>query len=302
LLAHYETTPLTSFKQSLEKTFPEVDVRFAPGVQIHRYIPLVDPDVVVDPRTGSSGFSMEFWKNMSHSGTPILTEHRPSSLLICYDGLPPELTTGERYSYRGQAVLTPKTTGLHSFSLSTCGPAKLILDGNVLIDIERRWDSPKSTLFMSYASPEERVRIFMEAGRQYTVTVEAISREPEPLNFSYFGEMRREEVMDGARLGFMEETTGDLVQEAVDLAKASDVVIMVVGRDRDWETETSDIDSLGLPGDTNALIEKVLEVNSNVIIAIQAGGPVAMPWIDQASTIVHVSRQALLPSNARIAH
>lgn len=87
---------------------------------------------------------------MKHEGTPFMTEHRPSSNLVCYGGLPPELTTGERYSYRAEAILTPKTTGIHQVSLSRCGPGKLILDGKVIVNIERRWWSPKSSLFMSY--------------------------------------------------------------------------------------------------------------------------------------------------------
>lgn len=225
---------------------------------------------------------------MDHSGKPFMVEHRPSSNLVCYDGLPPELTTGERYSYRGRTIITPKTTGVHEFSLSSCGPGKLILDGNVIIDIERHWWSPKSALFMSYGSPEERVSVHMEAGKSYELLLESISREPKPYDLDYMAMLEREEVQDGGRIGFLENpgNLDEFFQEAIDLTQKSDIAIVVVGKDHEWETETSDMVSMDLPGRSNELIEAVASVNPNTIVVNQTGSPIRMPWKDQVSAIV----------------
>lgn len=288
LLPHYSTIPKDCFAEAVKEDV-SVHVSYAPGLLSHRYTPLVDPAVMVDPRTGTSGFTMEFWTNMNHEGKVELTEHRPSSHLVCYDGLPPSLTTGERYSYRATTTLTPKTTGLHTFSLSTCGPGKLILDGEILIDIDRHANSPKSSLFMSYGSPEERTEKRLEGGRSYELVFQAISRELQQQKFSYHGDMLREEIMDGGRVGFMEEVQGDLFAEAIELAQESDLAVVVVGRNNEWETETSDIVSMELPLDMNRLISEVLKVNPNTVVVNQTGGPVSMPWINEASTVVQVS-------------
>ncbi|KPM35415.1 Beta-glucosidase B [Neonectria ditissima] len=285
---HYRTTPYQSLKTAILKRHPDATVETQQGILTHRYLPLLDPAVMKNPVTGDNGFALSLWRNMTHTGEPFMVEARPSSNLVCYDGLPPELTTGERYSYRGRSIVTPKTTGLHQFSLSSCGPGKLFLDGKLLIDIERRWWSPKSALFMSYGSPEHRVDVHMEAGKSYELLLESISREPKPYDLTYTGMLEREEVQDGGRIGFL-ENPGDLekrFQGAVDLAKSSDVVVVVVGKDHEWETETSDMVSMSLPGRSDELITAVSKVHPNVIVVNQTGSPITMPWESQVSTIV----------------
>ncbi|KAM0227093.1 hypothetical protein ACHAPO_011824 [Fusarium lateritium] len=288
LAPHYRTTPFQSIKTEISAKFPTASVQAHAGILTHRYTPLVDPAAMRNPETGKAGFLLSLYRNMSHSGEPFMVENRPSSNLVCYDGLPAELTTGERYSYRGRTIITPKTTGLHEFSLSSCGPGKLILDGKVIIDIERHWWSPKSALFMSYGSPEERVKIHMEAGREYELLLESVSREPKPYDMDYMAELEREEVQDGGRIGFM-ENPGDLdefYQKAVDLAQESDVAIVVVGKDHEWETETSDMVSMDLPARSNEFISAVAQANPNIIVVNQTGSPITMPWKDEVSTIV----------------
>tara|TARA_R110002060_G_scaffold58549_1_gene68518 strand:+ start:1363 stop:2370 length:1008 start_codon:yes stop_codon:yes gene_type:complete len=287
LLAHYSTNPKDCFVEAV-KGDSSIEISHAPGLLAHRYIPLIDPSIMTNPKTREPGFFMEWWTNTKHEGNVIHTENRPSSHLICYDGLPPCLTTGDRYSYRATTILTPKTSGLHTFSLSTCGPGKLILDDEVLLDIDRHANSPKSSLFMSYGSPEERIERKMEAGRSYKLVFQAVSREPKRQEFTYHGDMLREEIMDGGRVGFFEQVTANSFDEAIALARESDLVIVVVGRNNEWETETSDIISMELPLDTNSLISEVLKVNKNTVLVNQTGGPVSMPWIQEASTVVQV--------------
>lgn len=285
---HYRTTPYQSLKTEIQKKYPNATVQTRQGILKHRYLPLLGSSVMKNPVTGESGFVLSLWRNMTHSGEPFMVEHRPSSNLVCYDGLPPELTTGERYSYRGRCIVTPKTSGVHQFSLSSCGPGKLYLNGKLLVDIERHWWSPKSPLFMSYGSPEERVDIEMEAGKEYELLLESVSREPKPYDISYTGELEREEVQDGGRIGFL-ENPGDLdklLQDAVDLAKASDVAIVVVGKDHEWESETSDMVSMSLPGRSDELIAAVARVNPNTIVVNQTGSPITMPWESEVGAIV----------------
>ncbi|XWW92475.1 hypothetical protein V2A60_000398 [Cordyceps javanica] len=213
LVAHHRTPPYYSIKAEVAKKFPNTQVFTHAGVPAHRYLPLLDEGVMKNPETGERG---------------------PSSNPVCYDGLPLELTCGERYYYHGRCTVTPKTTGIHQFSFSSCGPGKLVLDGKTFIDIERHRWSPESALFMIYGSPEERADVYMEASRSYELLLESLSREPEPCNMDYMsGDLEREEIRDGGRIGFL-ENQGDLdafFGEAVELARSSDVVILVVGKD-----------------------------------------------------------------------
>ncbi|KAH8890264.1 hypothetical protein GQ53DRAFT_868132 [Thozetella sp. PMI_491] len=300
LVPHYRTTPYDSLKAELAEKFPSSTVKTARGIPLDRYLPLLDPAVMRNPVTGESGFVVSCWRNMTHSGDPFLIENRKSSNLVLYDSLPTELTMGERYSYRARSIVTPKTTGVHQFSLSSCGPGKMFLDGKLIINIERRWWSPKSPLFMSYGSPEQRVEVHMEAGKSYELLLESVSREPKPIEITYNGEIERDETQDGGRIGFL-ENEGDLqlvLGEAVELARSSDVAIVVVGRDADWETETSDIVSLHLPRESDALVAAVARANPNTIVVNQSGGPIAMPWEESVSTIIQAWYQGQEQGNA----
>ena len=128
------------------------------------------------------------------------------ALFFCYDNLPKSFVPGKRYSYRATGLLTPKTSGGHIFSMGTCGPGRLLVDGKLLINIWNRTatkDSERSEMFMAYASPEVRQDLEMKAGRTYRIVVEAVSRGFVPIPVHYTDELYRDEVMDGSRLGFM---------------------------------------------------------------------------------------------------
>ncbi|KAI8267932.1 putative beta-glucosidase K [Colletotrichum sp. SAR11_239] len=181
-----------------------------------------------------------------------------------------------------------KTIAFIGPNANSCGPGKLILDGKVIVNVERRWWSPKSSLFMSYGSPEERVEVELKAGHSYELVLESISREPKPYDMTYTGMLEREEVQDGGRVGFL-ENPGDLdamMQDAVDLAGRSDIVVVVVGKDHEWETETSDMVSMDLPGQANELVRAVVRANPRTIVINQTGSPITMPWANEVPAIV----------------
>ncbi|KAJ0336581.1 hypothetical protein COL922a_007789 [Colletotrichum nupharicola] len=184
--------------------------------------------------------------------------------------------------------LDGKTIAFIGPNANSCGPGKLILDGKVIVNIERRWWSPKSSLFMSYGSPEERVEVELKAGQSYELVLESISREPKPYDMTYTGMLEREEVQDGGRVGFL-ENPGDLdamLQDAVDLASRSDIAVVVVGKDHEWETETSDMVSMDLPGKSNELVRAVVRANPRIIVINQTGSPITMPWANEVPAII----------------
>lgn len=49
-----------------------------------------------------------------------------------------------------------------------------------------------------------------------------------------------------------------------------------------------------LPGLTNRLVSEVLRADPNTVLVNQSGTPVAMPWIDEAPTLLQVSAYTLL--------
>ncbi|MDR6943833.1 glycoside hydrolase family 3 C-terminal domain-containing protein [Mucilaginibacter pocheonensis] len=64
-----------------------------------------------------------------------------------------------------------------------------------------------------------------------------------------------------------------LIDEAVALAKTSDVAILCIGSNREYESEAHDRKTLELPFGEQALVNAVTAVNANTVIVIMAGAP-----------------------------
>jgi len=93
--------------------------------------------------------------------------------------------------------------------------------------------------------------------------------------------------LDGIRqrLGAKAKVTfsdGKDVNEAVALAKAADVAVVMVG---DNATEGKD-HSLVLSSNQDALIEAVAAANPHTVVVLKTGSPVLMPWVDKVPAIL----------------
>lgn len=74
---------------------------------------------------------------------------------------------------------------------------------------------------------------------------------------------------------------------AVKLAKASDVVVLVVGEGRDYSGEAYSRTSLDLPGQQQALAEAVVDAGKPVVAVVMSGRPLTIGWLnDHAAAIL----------------
>ena len=82
--------------------------------------------------------------------------------------------------------------------------------------------------------------------------------------------------------------SGDQVDPgaALELAKEKDIVIFFAGFPEEMETEGFDKQTIDLPTDQVALLDEILKVNSRVIVVLQNGSVVAMPWANRVPAIV----------------
>ena len=80
----------------------------------------------------------------------------------------------------------------------------------------------------------------------------------------------------------------ELLNEAVALAKKSDVVIFVGGLNKSdyQDSEGHDRKGLGLPYNQNQLISALAKANKNLAVVLVSGNAVAMPWVKEVPAIV----------------
>jgi beta-glucosidase len=168
-------------------------------------------------------------------------------------------------------TFTPDVDGDWTISLTSVGPTVLRLDGEVLIDL----GVPQTGgSYFGLGSPEIRVTVPCEAGIARQVEIE-------------LGEVERSQLR-GMAVGAAAPANDDALHRAVAAAADAPVAVVVVGTNADWETEGEDRSTLALPGEQDELVRRVAAANPNTVVVVNAGSPVAMPWLDDVAAVLLV--------------
>lgn len=77
------------------------------------------------------------------------------------------------------------------------------------------------------------------------------------------------------------------ITEACNLAKNASKVVAFIGLTDDYESEGFDRSTMKLPEGHNRLVEALCRVNDNVIVVLEGGSPVEMPWVDDVKAILN---------------
>lgn len=78
-----------------------------------------------------------------------------------------------------------------------------------------------------------------------------------------------------------------LLEKAVEMAKGKDKVVLVIGLTDVYESEGFDRSHLGIPEGHVELVEEVAKVNPNVVVVLEGGAPIEMPWADKVKGILN---------------
>ena len=88
------------------------------------------------------------------------------------------------------------------------------------------------------------------------------------------------------------------ITEACNLAKNASKAVVFIGLTDDYESEGFDRSTMKLPDGHNRLVEAVSRVNDNVIVVLEGGSPVEMPWTDDVKAILnaYLGGQSVAPA------
>lgn len=84
----------------------------------------------------------------------------------------------------------------------------------------------------------------------------------------------------------IDEIDEKLMQEAVEAAKNAETAVIFAGLPDAFESEGFDRTHMSMPNCQNTLIDKICEVQKNVVVVLHNGSPVEMPWIDKVAGVV----------------
>lgn len=77
------------------------------------------------------------------------------------------------------------------------------------------------------------------------------------------------------------------IENACQLAKKADVVLLYIGLDEVTEAEGLDRQDMKIPQNQIDLLNELYGVNKNIVVVLSSGSAVEMPWIDKVKGLLH---------------
>ncbi len=262
----HRTSPLDALQARLGDS---LSITHAEGCNIDKVAPLL-AGREIRTITGEQGFALEVFDNTDLEGEPVGRATRDTSRITLGDepaaGL--KLTT---FSVRARTLYTPSVSGRFEVEFIQATPSRVFLDGELVFDgVTDR--PPVGTSFFGTGSVPVIHAVELSAGVDYELVIETATDKGSQIT--------------GLDVRVRAPEPDDPLGEAVAVAAAADVAIVVVGTNDDWETEGEDRVSLGLPGRQDALVEAIVAANPRAVVVVNTGAPVSMPWADSAPAIL----------------
>ncbi len=262
-------TPLEGIREALGD---RVEIGHEVGCTIHQKTPEADVRMLTpldspEGEGGRSGWTVTYLRKSEVAADPAAAAVRRSvasrSRFQWMGRRVGDITTGDLI-VRLEADLTPPVSGDWTFSLVSAGTSRLWIDGELVVDNTTDW-KPGSE-FYGAGNDEVTATVHLDPGTPHRIKVEVVAHEG-----SRFCALR---------VGIAAPEPADLMERAVSLAERSDVAVVVVGHNSDWETEGRDREFLALPGRQVELIERVTAANPRTIVVLNAGAPVEADWVE----------------------
>lgn len=241
--------PVTVLKGIGEIVSPRTTILYAKGTGIlEDELEPIPEDALSDGR-GNAGLVGEYFANGSCEGEPALVrvDSRIDFNWVITKPHPSFEPMG--FSVRWTGKLAPKHDVSGFLGTVSQDSMRLWLDDELIVD---GWGKDRSA---THSVPVE-----LKAGRAYDLRVE----------------YRKDANGVSVMVGWSHDAEG--IQEAVAIARQSDVAIVALGDSRRTCGEGVDRSSLDLPGRQLELLKAVYETGTPVVLVLQNGRPITMGW------------------------
>ena len=255
---YYAVSPLEGLRAKVGKNLA---LRYAMGCKIEGDITPIESSALRPPEgvEGEYGLKGEYFDNLELNGKPVHTRIDKMVDFEWGDEPPAPGVPVDHFSVRWTGKLVPPVTAMYEVSVMSDDGARLYLDGRLVIDNWR-----------DHAAETRSYSMKLEAGKSYQIRLEFYENEGSAV----------------AKLGW-NAMSENLLADAVETARSSDVAVVFAGLNNHMESEGFDRENLELPAVQNDLIEAVVRANKNTIVVLTTGAPVLMSkWIDKIPALV----------------
>ncbi|KAF3807976.1 putative beta-glucosidase K [Colletotrichum gloeosporioides] len=241
---YYITTPYDAIAAQLREQNQSFCISFEQGMPVSRTPPTLG-NQIVKLDSACDGLRMDFYAGNSFEGDIVATSFWKDSHIYL------------------MSVIKPSVSGPHIWGLTNTGKAKLYIDDQLIID--NTDGSETSGSFMGCVSREAQVNMSLVKGQSYHVRVGNIVVTPsiKAYDNTLFDKA------SGIRIGLLPiHDEKAMLQNAIQVAKKADLVLIVVGLNADEEKEGGDRSSISLPLGADQMIQAITSEPSNVAIIV----------------------------------
>ena len=265
LIPHRGASPLEAIRHELGEA---TSVTYERGCDINRAPAKVGGPALPAPE----GFTAEIFKGPDFTG-PVVKTRRLEDLFFVFnrdfsDGYP-EGT----WSLRARGPLLPEGTGRRRLVLANSAPARVFVDGKLILDGTDRAPIDLAAYRSWLTSEELAVELELTGGKAVELVVEYVHTGAPVGAF---------------RVGVREPDEGALLERAVTAAREAEVSVVFVGTNHEHESEDFDRRSFSLPGRQDELVRRVTAVSPRTIVVVNAGAPIDLPWADEVAAVLQV--------------
>lgn len=171
---------------------------------------------------------------------------------------PDAFVPGTPLSVRWTGKIKATFTGKYSLGFLAHDGARLYINGKKIIDSWRR-------KFLQTTTAD----YYFEAGKEYEITAEYFSYRRESAAKLYWKSPNNE---SGIK---------DLFTDAVAAGKKADVVVAVLGINKNFDQEGGDREDIKLSIDQEIFIQEIFKANPKTVVVLEAGNSMSIDWINK---------------------
>ncbi len=271
LLGNYNgvpSDPVTPLRGIREKVSPETQVTFAQGTELADGIPMLYPVPrrVLRTPEGGAGIRAEFFNNAELKGDVLFTEVHENVDANWNDKAPRDDMDDDNFGVRWSGQLVPELSGRYQIGVISTSNTKVYLNDEQIANTAYHFRD-------EYGDPRTKKSDWIElkAGKSYNIRVEA-----------------GETYADAQIQLVWAEPKPNLRQEAIEVAKNADAVVMFMGLTARMEGEEMDIQvdgfrggdrtKLSLPENQQQLIKDIHALGKPVVLVVLNGSALALNW------------------------
>lgn len=256
----YRISPLEALTTQLGD---RIHIEYEQGCDNVVQLPALKSEYLMTPDGNHQGILGEYYNNTDFTGSPSVVRIDPK--LDDWRIILPDSIHAAAFSIRWQGILKVPENGRYALQVESPARVNLYIDDKLLITTETLDERENGNKTLAY--------INLDTTKIYKLKVEYV--KPKELRST----------MLYVRALYAPDPD-DRFDNAIMLAQKSDLVLFFGGMPTGWESEGRDRTHMRLTGNQDELITALAQVNENIVVVLNVGSPVEMPWVDQVKTIM----------------